>query len=273
MRAALGKLWGRLPALVRGAVLAFVILAIGQLPPGVFLAIGLQFTPRIPWWPLPTIVWLWLFWQSLNGRWWPSTTAEARREHLRAPPLSARMWIWSLVAGGFGMAAVLTTALLAGLVADLPREAYEAPLDLTRYPTWTVVAFFFNVALVAGVVEEAAFRGYMLSIVQRRHGWWIGITSVAVFFYLVHLSHAYATSAFVPFFLAYSFLHGLLVYLTRSIRPSVLLHALGDFTILPIQYGVMRDPFGPSIRAHVLAVLCFGVLTLIAFRSLAQNRS
>src|SRR5688572_17536346 len=55
MRAALRQLWGRLPALVRGPVLAFLILAIGQLPPGVFLVVGLQFTPRVPWWPVPTI--------------------------------------------------------------------------------------------------------------------------------------------------------------------------------------------------------------------------
>jgi membrane protease YdiL (CAAX protease family) len=273
VRGALRKLWGRLPALVRGSILAFVILSIGQLPPGLFLAVGLQFTPRFPWWPVATVLWLWLFWQYLSGHWWPAGTRDIRRQLLRAHPLSARVWLWSILAGGFGLAGVLSIALLTGFVADLPREAYVAPLDLTRYPSWSVLAFFFNIALVAGVVEEAAFRGYMLSVVERRHGWWVAIASVAVLFYVVHLSHAYATPAFVPFFMTYSVVHGMLVFLTRSIRPSVLLHAAGDFVILPIQYGVVRDPMGASIRGHVVAVVFFGFASMIAFWYLARIRS
>ena len=164
------------------------------------------------------------------------------------------------------MVSILTIALVTGLIAELPAAAYEAPFDLSRYPRWTIWAFLLNVALVAGVVEEAAFRGYMLSIVERRHGWLWGIASVAVFFYVVHLGHAYATVAFAPFFLAYSFLHGSLVFLTRSILPSVVLHTLGDLTILPIQYGVVANPLGTSVRAHVLVIVGFGVLSALAFR-------
>lgn len=195
-----GNAWSRLPALLRAAVLAFVILSIGQLPPGVFLLVGLKVTPNVPWWLAATALWLWLFWRYLDGRWWPRTTADSRRAALRGHGLPPRVWLWSLVAGALGMVSVLTIALVTGLIAELPAAAYEAPFDLSRYPRWTIWAFLLNVALVAGVVEEAAFRGYMLSIVEQRHGWLWGIASVAVFFYVVHLGHAYATVAFAPFF-------------------------------------------------------------------------
>jgi len=49
-----------------------------------------------------------------------------------------------------------------------------------------------------------------------------------MFFLDHHLSHAYATFVFLPFFLAISAVHGLLVKYSGSIRPSVLLHALAD---------------------------------------------
>jgi hypothetical protein len=49
-----------------------------------------------------------------------------------------------------------------------------------------------------------------------------------MFFLDHHLSHAYATFVFLPFFLATSVVHGLLVKYGGSIRPSVLLHALAD---------------------------------------------
>lgn len=272
MANAMQKLWARLPVLLRASVVAFLILSIGQLPPGLFLAIGLKLTPRFPWWLVPTIVWLWLFWLYLDGHWWPPSTAAPRHDNLRGGRLPARVWLWSLVAGGLGMISVLAVALLTGLVADLPSKAYEAPFDLSGYPPWTVLAFFLNIALVAGVVEEAAFRGYMLSMAQRRHGWAIAIVSVAILFYLVHLSHAYATWAFVPFFFAYSVLHGLLVFLTRSILPNVVLHTLGDLTILPIQYGIVRNPLGSSVRAHVLTVVLFGLASAFAFWQCYRRR-
>lgn len=266
----LERTWSRLPVLLRAVVAVFVILSIGQLPPGLFLVIGLKYTPAFPWWLAATGIWLWLFWRYLDGRWWPTTTSRTRHDLFRAASLPAPVWVWALGAGSLGMISILAVALLTGFVADLPAEAYVAPMNLSAYSSLTIFAFFLNLAATAGVVEEAAFRGYMISMVEKRYGWVIAITAAAILFFLVHLIHAYATVAFIPFFAAYSLLHGVMVYLTRSVVPSVVLHALGDLSILPIQYGVVRSPFGSSVSAHVLVIACCGVGSAIALWQVAR---
>jgi membrane protease YdiL (CAAX protease family) len=96
------------------------------------------------------------------------------------------------------------------------------------------------ISATAGVVEEAGFRGFLISPIQRRHGWTIAISISGIMFFLDHhLSHAYATFVFLPFFLAISAVHGLLVKYSGSIRPSVLLHALADFIVIPVSYGLV----------------------------------
>jgi membrane protease YdiL (CAAX protease family) len=261
----IARTWNAIPALLRATLAAMAILVIGQLPPGLFLLIALHTTPALPWFVFATAAWLWLSWRWLDGRGPPRRSSAQRHTNLRATRLDARTWLLALAAGGFGMACVLGIALLTGLVATLPEAAYRAPFDVSSFPAWTVLAIFLQLALVAGVVEEAAFRGYLISIVERRHGWLVAIVAAALLFWIVHLSHAYATPAFIPFFAAYSVLHGTLVWATRSIVPSVVLHAIGDFTILPMQYGVIRDPLGSSVPAHVALVATCGVATLLLF--------
>jgi len=257
--------WRGLPEVVRAPLVALLILNVGQAPPTLALLANLRFAPSIPVFLPLTALWLGLLWRYLSGSGWPRQTSAQRRDDLRGGAPSPRVWLWSLLAGGLGLASVLSLALLTGRVARLPGRAYEAPFDLSSYPWWTVLAFFLAIACIAGVVEEAAFRGYMLSRIQRRHGWMVGIALVAALFYVAHLSHAYATLAFIPFFAAYSILHGALVYLSRSILPSVVLHAIGDFCILPMQYGVIDLPFGASYEPYLACMLVFGLAAMPAW--------
>lgn len=264
------RIWRRVPVAIRASVVALLVLNLGQAPAMLALFANLQIAPRWPLFLPLTIVWLWVFWRYLNGSWWPRSTADQRRRDLRATALSGTVWRWSLIAGGLGMISVMSLALLTGRVADLPDRAYEAPFDLSPFPWWTVLSFFLTIAAVAGVVEEAAFRGFMLSQIERRHGWAVAILLVAGLFYVAHLSHAYATIAFLPFFAAYSILHCALVCLTRSILPSVVLHALGDLVILPIQYGVVELPLGTSYQPYLACVLLFGLAAAPAFQRLVR---
>ncbi len=262
-------LWRRLPAIIRALVVGFVILQLGGSVPGALLVANLKLSPSIPWFLPATGIWLWLFWRYVNGWGWPQSTAEIRGLNIRARPLPVRVWFWSLFAGGLGMVSTMGIIFVASHFGNLPDRAFQPPFEVSAYPPWTVASIFIAIAGTAGVVEEAAFRGHMLSMIQRRHGWVIGIAVVAVMFYAAHLSHAYATLAFAPFFVVYSALHGLLVYLTRSILPSVILHAVADVIVVPMQFGVLASPAQMTVVTHGGITLLFAAAAVPAFRRLA----
>ena len=92
----------------------------------------------------------------------------------------------------------------------------------------------------------------------------------ALLFYLAHLNHAYVTLAFLPFFALYSVLQGMLVFYTRSILPSVVLHVVGDLIMVPIQYGVAPSPLGAALAPAVAVVASAAAAALLAFRALAK---
>lgn len=272
------RLWSRVPIVVRAVLVGFLVNEVGQLG-GLFIVANLKLFPQIPWMLPASAAWLWVFWRYVNGWGWPRATGEARRRYLRAPSLPGRVWVLSLVAGGLGLVSMLGFGFLTPRLAEIPRDAFKLSLNFAAYPWWMVVSILLVISVVAGVAEEAGFRGYMLSQIQRRHGW-IAATAISglMFFLAHHLSHAYATFAFLPFFLAVSALHALLVYFTGSIRPSIVLHAAFDFAVIPVQYGLMgkvpissvlKTGVDSSFLIEVAIVLVFGVAAVPAFRKLA----
>jgi len=230
---------GSILAAVGAVLFGFVCLVAGGAVSGALLFANLELAPALPLFLPATMLWLWFFWRYVRGDGWPRSTSSRRRDLLRVRRLSPRAWGWALVAGGLALAAVMGIAFMTYRFAALPDAAYRAPFEVASFPPWTLVSLFAAIALTAAVVEEVAFRGYMLSGIQRRFGWVAGISVVTILFYFAHMSHAYATVAFVPFFVAHGLVLGLLVFFTRSILPGVVLHAVSDAVVLPMQYGVI----------------------------------
>jgi membrane protease YdiL (CAAX protease family) len=84
-------------------------------------------------------------------------------------------------------------------------------------------------SVVAGVVEEAAFRGYMQGAIERRHGPVVAILVTGALFGLGHFTHhPDSMLSMMPFYLAVAAIYGGLAYLTNSILPGLVLHAVGD---------------------------------------------
>ncbi len=265
------RAWDAIPVLIRAIVICLVIMLIGGSVSGALMLVNLKMAPAIPVFLPATLIWLWLFWKYLAGRGWPGATSARRSQALRAGQLSAKAWLWALVAGGCGIAGVMGIAFVTYRYATLPQAAYSAPFDVASLPASTLVAMFAAIALTAAVVEEAAFRGYLLSGIQGRYGWTAGIVVVTLLFYLAHLSHAYATLAFLPFFLAHGLLFGWLVYSTRSILPGILLHGVSDFIVLPMQYGVIPSIGEWAFVSQGWLTLVAGIAALFAFRKLART--
>ena len=257
-------------AAMRAVLLGVAILLVGGTVSGALMFANLKLAPALPFFLPATVLWLWLFWCYVRGGGRPRHTSERRREWLRAPRLSPPAWGWALVAGGLAFTAVMGIAFVTYQHAALPDAAYQSPFEVPSFPPWTLISIFAAVALTAGVVEEAAFRGYMLTGIQHRYGWPVGIGVVTVLFYVAHLSHAYATIVFIPFFVAHGLVLGLLVFYTRSIVPGIIIHAVSDFIVLPMQYGVIPSAGEWAFVRQGWLVLVAGALAIPAFRQLAK---
>jgi membrane protease YdiL (CAAX protease family) len=84
-------------------------------------------------------------------------------------------------------------------------------------------------SVVAGVTEEAGFRGYMQGPVERRYGVLAAILVNGVMFGLLHFrNHPGAVLSMLPYYVAVAGVYGGLTWATDSILPAVTLHAGGD---------------------------------------------
>lgn len=266
-----GESGGSTRSAVGSVLLGFAVLMIGGGVSGALMVANLRLAPALPLFFPATVLWLWLFWRYVGGRGWPGSTGARRHDALQGRVPSLRVWVWALVAGGLAVAAAMGIAFVTYRFARLPDAAHQAPFEVASLPPWTLLSVFAALALTAAVVEEAAFRGYMLSGLRRRFGWAAGVALVTILFYLAHLSHAYATLAFVPFFLAHGLVFGLLVFYTRSIVPGVVLHAVSDFLVLPMQYGVIASAGEWNFVGEGWLSLLAGAAAIPAFRQLAKE--
>jgi membrane protease YdiL (CAAX protease family) len=141
----------------------------------------------------------------------------------------------------------------------------------------TIYAAIFMGSLVAAVVEEAGFRGYMQVALERAYGPGIAIATSSVVFALAHLTHGSRILPMLPFYAAGGAAYGLLALLTGSILPSMVLHLAGDLVMFTVQYEVARGhlagpvvgQFSPGglIVFPVLAALSVAAFSVLARRS------
>lgn len=222
------SLWQRLPAIVRGVLAGAVVSSAGLAPWVLFAKANGKFLPSVPWAILPTALFLWVFWRYLNGAGWPRATSEARRISLRANSLSGDVWGMAIFAGILGFIALFPLLGLMSRLVILPTEAQPIRVP-PQMPFVTVFLLLVMASIVAGVVEEAAYRGYMQGPIERRHGPIVAILISGALFGLAHFTHHPAgVFAMLPYYVAVAAIYGGLAYATNSILPGLVLHAGGD---------------------------------------------
>ena len=148
----------------RAVLIGMLVMFAGTIPRNLIFAANLRLFPSVPWAVPATAVYLWCFCRYLQGAGPPETTAQARRVGLRANRITGVVWGWSLLAGGLGIVALILALRVANRLVVLP--AQNLP-DLTHVPKFTVVSLLLMAAPVAGIIEEAAFRGYMQGPIER----------------------------------------------------------------------------------------------------------
>jgi membrane protease YdiL (CAAX protease family) len=212
-------------------VVAGVLVAVIGISPWVLLARrNLSLRPDVPWAAVATLLYLVLLLAWLNGAGWPRRTAAWRRSHLRLWPRQGAVGDAAVHApGGFKVAAPLVVAWGALTVIWILIGRAEQPPDLSAYPTTAYrLSIFFMGPLVSGVVEEAAFRGYMQRGLEP-FGIERAVLVTSLVFTLSHGVHGLGTLLLVgPGFFVASILYGVLALRTGSVIPGMILHTVGD---------------------------------------------
>ena len=277
----------RLPIIVR-AVLIGIFVNLLALPWPILAGINFKLHPRIPWSVAVMAIYLWICWLYLGGRGWPQSTADFRRRSLRAHPVSAGVWRWSFLAFGLGWASLKAFEFIFNRIFKVPQEVFP---NVSAYPFVTVLAYILMVAIVAGIYEEAGFRGYMQGPIERRYGPWVAYLVVGTTFWLAHITGYIGQwglfLASIWYFLIAATLLGALAYLTNSILPGVVLHTLGDIisglawwwqSSRPVPAGSQGNWLLPM--AVVAVVLCvpasvwaYRRLAVVAQQGKVQNTS
>ena len=140
------------------------------------------------------------------------------------------------------MVAVVVTALVV-----LPRFLRIPPdkttfLDAYLDQPLGPAAVFVMVAVIAPLLEEFLFRGWMQRSLERRTSAWTAIAVTAVTFGVVH-----GDVFGLPLRIAFGLASGYLAWRTRSIWPSVVLHGAYNGSL------VMLSGALPQVDEHVLA--------------------
>lgn len=267
------SLMKRFPAVVGTGVLAFLLTVLAGGIWTVLLVTNLATTPAVPWAVAVMAVLLWLMWRLLGG-WGAQRTADARRRSLRAVRLPARVFAWAVAAG------VLSIIALAGLWIALaqfaPVPARLLP-DYSAYPALTVALVLLMASLVSSLAEEAGFRGYFQGALERA-----GAGPLAILLAAVVIAPAHAlTQGFVwpvlVFYLCVDVMLGTMAYLTGSIVPGIVVHALGllvFFTLVwpgdAIRRVISVGDAGAWFWIHLAQTVLFAALALLAFRQVAR---
>jgi membrane protease YdiL (CAAX protease family) len=209
-----------------------VLLGVGVLLAGnllwapVLAPLNLRFLPSVPWAIVPMAIYLGVYWAFISGAIGASDSAATRRESLRARPLPPSVWAAAIITGLIGFGAVLAlTAVMARLIV-MPVSQIVTPPTM---PAVTAIALLTMASVVAGVTEEAAFRGYMQSPIERQHGIAVAILVNGTMFGLLHFpTHPGAVVVMLPYYIAVAAVYSGLTWATNSILPAVALHVGGD---------------------------------------------
>lgn len=279
MRVDMMSLWSRLPVVVRAVVIGLALATIVTVPWAVLAQANFRYWSAVPWAVPVTALYLWLWWQYVSGKGWPQSTAQARRRNLRAHRISEEAWGAAIVAGILGITTALLILGITNRLVQLPQQ--PVPAEFSQIPVTTLVSLLFMGAAVAGIVEEASFRGYMQVPIERRHGPVVAIVVTGTLFGLAHFTHP-GVLVMLPFYFAVGATYGAMAYLTNSILPGLILHATGDamggLMVLAQGRSVSSQPIpvplgGTAIDAsfwiRCVALIVVAAATVWAFKALA----
>jgi len=264
---------GRIVKVFWYALLAFFILGFGQGVWGALLIGNLKSSPSIPWCAPVMVIVLWLFWQYLGGKGWPRSTSEVRRRCLRANRVPGSVLAWAFVAGVLSIVSLAGFWIVLFQLVKMPPNVID---DFSKYPSLTAAAVVVMASLVSPITEEAAFRGYCQSILEREFSGTPAILISTVFFTAAHVVHGLLWPKLLVYFLV-GVVFGATAYLTKSVLPALPVHIIGDlaFFVFVWPHDLARRLVWDTgadtwFWIHVAQTVAFAALTILSFLKLSK---
>jgi membrane protease YdiL (CAAX protease family) len=210
----------------------------------------------------------------LGGHGWPRRSSDVRRRLLRWNPMPAKVFGWAVLTGALALAALGAVWIV---VSDLIHIPPGLTPSIKGVPPWTAAAFLVVASLAAPLSEEAAFRGYAQTLLERAWGWApAAIVGSSLLFAAAHVLQGLDAAKLGLYFGA-GLIFGTIAYLTNSLYATMVIHSLGDvmgFTLLwPHDRAhrlITEGGHDPLFWPNVACLLIFTPLALLAFRRLAR---
>jgi membrane protease YdiL (CAAX protease family) len=203
---------------------------------------------------------------------WPNTGAAFRNEAVRLNAVRLKPFLFSLAAGWSTM---LTGFCLYVAHRTVSGMGGENPLSLPHAPLALLLPGLVMAGLVAGTVEEIAFRGFMQGTLERRFGIVPAILVSGFVWALFHTNHSYfGEEALVWFgiFLSVAAMLGTVAYRTNSALPGIAIHSVFDIAYF-VAAGILQPKIAPiawvqsfaSPKDLVAAAAAFGAVMVLSW--------
>ena len=199
-----------------------------------------------------------------------------------SPSLVSAKRKWSWISAILLGVVILAFIVLGAQIMDIPAGQINQIERISIYPIWTIIPLIIMTSLVAGIIEEISFRGYMQKPMEMKYGPGKAILIVALFFTFLHLPNATITPQIIPIFFLGSIGWGVLAYLTNSIIPGIVVHCAIDMISYlwiwkNLEYArnmysesIIKNGIDTPFTVLIIVLLVFLALLIFSFRKLSK---
>lgn len=276
----LARLWGRIPLLIRAIASGLFVFATLQSGWDGLVQLNMKISPAIPWHVPLGLIYLWALFGFFKGRWGARSTRHAREQSMRARRLNRTEWNSAIVAS------VAVFIFLTSYLMFIPRlvQVPDNAIVLPGLAWWNKLSILVMIAIVAGVSEEAGFRGYIQGPLERRYGPIVAIGITTTLFWIAHLNDPSGLALLLAILVG-GVTFGVFAYCAQSILPGIVVHAAIDIVLFAgstFEIGsrslweppLLRDSGVDKGFLTMLAVIVLsGIVTVLAMRRLAATRT
>ncbi len=273
------KIWNKVPAIIRGIVVGLLIQFIGVMPLFFLISKNIEIQPTIPWALVIGLIYIWLFWGFVSGKGKPFPSSPLRQRLSRSNIMKQNVKKWAYFSGIPFSITLIAFSFLGYLLSEIPLNQIQLLTALKSIPILTSVSLIFIAALVTGIVEETALRGYMQKIIEEKHAPLIAILVVAIVYTIMH----FLPLPVWPLFILGSIGWGYLAYFSNSIIPGIIFHSIIDFVGFlwgmqnveklkeMFEYNIFVDGVNNQFILIALVALTFAIITIFSFKRLKKE--